>query len=514
MTISDQSDAEADAIVKLPDWLYGGDPEAFGLAANWTMEPLDRDTMEWRIRLTERVTSPPVKLIKLTKLATAENVDSNVTFAPLSRLATSPDFTTSPHINIERELRLLASERPDDLAAKMYGIILSTQSVPDGELAQQVQDNMRYLLSIFPDAACYLIELSPAVAQRYAATRVLLQTEDDAGLLTRRPKQAQDGLIFKSGQFLFPDTLYTLKAYLDPLFTSLSPWVWAVSAARPSGVVVYSFGDAVIGRRGEVAELLQLFLPAGSPTSGPKPTITPLQFESALKWWIEHLSSLFTEITDPTHYINEASTYDATSNFKMLLSIEQAFRNVQVLGASYRDRHSRLGLMFDTLDMIGGIRGPDFDAMCKLTETDKALSQLNAKMEEDARAVLSPRAVRARDALSKVKDGFFLSSRVTDVGVLLPGKKSPSDAVATFEIAVAEYLRVLRNAGHSFVSHEGKDSEPRKRALLISHDGNLPLYLPDLAYLFLLRLLARPEDLNRRKSRGKARRSQGGGDKR
>ena len=34
--------------------------------------------------------------------------------------------------------------------------------------------------------------------------------------------------------------------------------------------------------------------------------------------------------------------------------------------------------------------------------------------------------------------------------------------------------------------------------LLMSHNGDLPVDLPDLAYLYLLRLLARPLDLRRR----------------
>jgi len=74
--------------------------------------------------------------------------------------------------------------------------------------------------------------------------------------------------------------------------------------------------------------------------------------------------------------------------------------------------------------------------------------------------------------------------------------KHGNDRMMSLEAAAAAYLRVLRNAGHAFGSRAGQRA--RDEVLLMSHNGEIPLDLPDLAYLYLLRLLARPEDLRHR----------------
>lgn len=55
---------------------------------------------------------------------------------------------------------------------------------------------------------------------------------------------------------------------------------------------------------------------------------------------------------------------------------------------------------------------------------------------------------------------------------------------------------MLRNAGHGFGSPTQRN-EARDAALLVAHDGRVPAELPDLAYLYLLELLAHPERLRR-----------------
>jgi len=74
--------------------------------------------------------------------------------------------------------------------------------------------------------------------------------------------------------------------------------------------------------------------------------------------------------------------------------------------------------------------------------------------------------------------------------VRIPDKRQ-SDVEVPLEEAVALWLRVLRNAGHSFRAREGPN-RAREEALLLSHDAEVPSELPDLAYLYLLRLIAEP----------------------
>ena len=45
---------------------------------------------------------------------------------------------------------------------------------------------------------------------------------------------------------------------------------------------------------------------------------------------------------------------------------------------------------------------------------------------------------------------------------------------------------------------------PADGVYLMAHDGDIPIDLPDLAYLYLLHLLARPQVLRRRRASGQA----------
>ncbi|NNN10137.1 MAG: hypothetical protein HKL85_13220 [Acidimicrobiaceae bacterium] len=187
-----------------------------------------------------------------------------------------------------------------------------------------------------------------------------------------------------------------------------------------------------------------------------------------------------------------------SSHFEDVLSLEQAFRTVQSLSIHDRDVHVRKGLLFDALDTIAGIRKPDFDEMCMLTKARQALSEVEGAMDERTGDVLLPRAKAAVAALEEFQEGFFLPSRIVENGLRVPGKNG--DEVIPLEKATREYLRILRNAGHSFRGDPKGDTykNARTRALLASHEGHIPPELPDLAYLYLLRLLAHPENLRRR----------------
>lgn len=489
--------ARRSVILGLPQWMAGGDPAAFAQQCKWRLEAADRAAGEWRVRLEERVRRKPARLVQVHRLATAANAGAAGAYARLSRLVDGPGAGKSlPPEQVQAELDRLASERPHDLAALMYSGLLATGTTQPEHLATIVQQVLRDgLLPLLPDSAVYLAEIDPALSFRYSATRVLLQVHDDPSLILHRPGQQRDELIFNSGRWLFSDTAIGLGAYLSPLFLSLSPWVWAISAPRAGGVVIYTLGGAVTGRRGEASELLQLFLPGGRATAGPGPQVSAGDIHTALTWWITALDRMFTEITDPARYVTNDGRFDERRNFEALLSIEQAFRNVQSLSAHDRDGHARRVLLFDTLDTLGGIRAPDFDRMCELTCARQALDDVTAALDSRAGRVLLPRARAAVRALEELQQGFFLRSRLTAGGLRVPDKRG-NENVMSLEKAAAAYLRILRNAGHAFGGRPGQQA--RDEILLMSHTGAIPLDLPDLAYLYVLQLLAQPEGLRRR----------------
>ena len=485
------------AIATLPEWLWGGNLREFATRCGWHAERVSLGSREWRIRLRQPDEDGQSQLISVTKIADRENFNNIRSFDSLGILATPIGINLPDWQEITMEVERITRERPNDMAASMYAAILATQNVPDGDLATLVQGILRRFIDDFQGMECYLIVFSPEIAQRYAAVRVFLQIDDDPGLLERTPTPRGGNMIFSSGQWLFTDTTFGFGAYLAPLFTCLSPWIWAVPAPRCGGVIVYSFGQALIGRRSEASELLQLFLPRGRLSASTRPAIVPGDIESALKWWVEQLNMLFREITDPVRYRRSDGTYDPARNFEKLLTFEQVFRNAQVLAANDRDPQSRRAILFDLLDSIESVRSPSFGDMCKLSTADTALAEVEAVLDESAAKVLVPRARLGRDALEQVQEGFFLPSRVDDTGIRIPNSDGKNRTISRSE-AVAQYLRVLRNSGHSFGSTGGRRTRSRlaqDRALLISHNGKLPVDLPDLAYLYLLRLLTRPGDL-------------------
>ena len=281
--------ARRSAILHLPTWMAGGNPAEFGEQCRWRLEAADPAAGAWRVRLDERVRRKAAHLVQVRRLATAANGAAAGSYARLRRLAGAPGHGSSvPPQRVQAELDRLARDRPGDIAALMYSVALATSTTPAEYLPATVQQVLQgHLLPLLPDAAVYLAEVDTALSFRYAATRVLLQVHDDPSLILQRPAQQPDELIFNSGRWLFSDTAIGLGAYLSPLFLSLSPWVWAISAPRAGGVVIYTLGGAVVGRRGEAAELLQLFLPAGRAAAGPGPRVGAGDIDAALTWWHE-----------------------------------------------------------------------------------------------------------------------------------------------------------------------------------------------------------------------------------
>lgn len=491
--------ARRSARLRLPSWLAGGDPLEFGRMCRWRMESADAARGEWNVRLDERVRRRPARIVQANCLATRSNAGIAGAYSRLRRLPADPAlFRGMPHQDIQAELDRLGAQRPGDLAALMYSVTLATGTALPDHLAGIVRQVLRdCLLPAFPEAAAYLVEVDPALGRRYGATRLLLQAQDDEATFARPPAAQVNETVFNSARGLFSDTSFGLGAYLSPLFLALSPWVWAAPAKRPGGVIIYTFGGLAAGRRSETTELLQLFLPDGRAQSGPRPPVSPADIDAALTWWAEALDRLFTEITDPVRYVGEDGTYSVKENFEALLSIEQAFRNVQSLSAHARDSHVRRVLLFDTLDTLEGLRSPGFARMSELSYAQRALDEVTCLLSPETGRVLLPRARQAVAALEQLQNGFFVPSRLQDGGLRVPDRRGV-ERVMSLEKAAAAYLRVLRNGGHAF----GGRPAPADGVLLLAHTGDIPVDLPDLAYLYLLHLLARSQDLRPRTTPG------------
>jgi hypothetical protein len=322
-----------------------------------------------------------------------------------------------------------------------------------------------------------------------------MRVEEEPELLKHRPEAAEGQVVFGSAWFLQSDLAFTRDAYLSPLLLSLSPWVWAIAGARVPGVIIYDFGTAIIGRTGAASELLQVFLPAGPPTSPPRPDIGSAETAAALTWWVGQLNQVLGELTDPVNFKDRDGNYRPRRQFEVLLTVEQLGRRLQSVLATDRDTGARRLLSFSALDTLQGLGAVTFDDACRLSRAEKALQTVEQELPSTAAGMLLPTARRAVEGLRGCQEGFFLSSRIGSNGVRIPDKRG-GDRTVALEDGVAGYLRVLRNASHGFT---GQNDAGRRRdeILLMAHNGNVPADLGLLPYLYWLELLANPARLRR-----------------
>jgi hypothetical protein len=427
-------------------------------------------------------------------MAHAGNVDESGTYGPLANLPPHDVHSTIDRDRVIRELERLAHVQ-DSLGSALYHSTLLTLAAPEYDLRDVIHSVVKdQLLPTLPRASVWLLRHDEALSFRFATSRVLTLCDDDPAALGKKPEQFAG---FNSSRELFSDTLFGLTAYVTPLLLSLSPHVWAFPASRAGGVVIYTLGQAVPGLAGSTAEPLQLFHTVGEYEPPPPiPTIDSRSYARALRWWTGQMNLLFTEVCDPYNYVDASGIFEPRRQLEALLSVEQAFRNVQSLSALYRDTHARRALLFDTLDTLEGLGQRDFQWMCTLERAEATLDDLQTKMPNEVAQVLLPRCRRGIAALRTLQDGFFQPSRRTPDGVRLPDKNG--ERTWPLSAAVALWLRVVRNAGHAFhVPANNEWKRLRIEALLASHDGRMPSNLSDLAYLYLLSIVADPSSLRR-----------------
>ncbi|KAA1008088.1 hypothetical protein FVA95_28585, partial [Pseudonocardia sp. EV170527-09] len=108
----------------------------------------------------------------------------------------------------------------------------------------------------------HLVRRSPQLIHRTKLFLLLLQHDHDPRLrdgdLVALQKALDGGeAVFAASQDLYQGVLVPGEVYLAPLLGALSPAVWAFSAHRTLGIIVYTLGQPLQGNSGNAAELLQ-----------------------------------------------------------------------------------------------------------------------------------------------------------------------------------------------------------------------------------------------------------------
>ena len=90
--------------------------------------------------------------------------------------------------------------------------------------------------------------------------------------------------------------------------------------------------------------------------------------------------------------------------------------------------------------------------------------------------------------MKRTSEAWGIAERVTAKGLVV--NTETGQEVWPLAKAVAEYMRLVRNAGHSF---RQSLEEKEKRSLMVSHTGRLEPEISDVAFLYFLRLITDPD---------------------
>jgi hypothetical protein len=352
------------------------------------------------------------------------------------------------------------------------------------------------------NAGVHLVRLAPALVHRTKLFTVLLQATYDPRLqpggdiaALKRVLESEGESVFAASRSLFEGILIG-DNYLGPLLGALSPAVWAFSAHRVSGVIVYTLGAALAGTTGDAAELLQVLPSQGASATMAMPKLPAQAPGAALAWWTTRLNELFGVLTDPAVFTDTTGTFRPPKQLHALLSVEQLFRRVGSIQTDHRDGHARRVLLFTVLDTLERLTGRPVAKLCSRPFAQATLDRLDAELSGNPAAeILLPAARRAIEALHGVQAGFYLARQLGSATISVPDENG-STRELDFDDATAEYIKVLRDATHGHGSNRAKRVE-LTNALLAHHTGQIPHDLSLLGYLYLLDMLTRPEDLAR-----------------
>jgi len=347
----------------------------------------------------------------------------------------------------------------------------------------------------FPNAAVVAIKRHRTLLQRVHLLPLVLRLRHDplaqAGDLERlRMESESGGLIFNASNGL-RDGVYFLEPYLSPLLGALSPAVWAFSAPRGHGQLIFSLGRQLAGLPEFPTDLLGTISVPGAQEAVDFHDFQPSAAASATNWWANRLNEMFGVLSDFSVFASRDHLHLPSQHLQALLSVEQLFRRVTSALLSDRDKNARLVLLFTALDTLEGLTGHNLQWMCELGNAESVLERARAQMPTAAQDILLPGASRGVAALRRLQDGFFLKTPDGRLDVHADGRPPMSLAQGA-----AEYLKMMRNATHGHGPTRARQRDLAEQ-LLARHDGELHPDLGLLAYLYLLDLLVEPARLRR-----------------
>jgi len=477
--------------VRVPaeDWVSIRDLSQFGLRlaevaaqCGWKLRD---DEGESLVCLRENYDKAPARLVRLVELGTPEGASRS---EPFQRLRTWPhdDAILPSAESVEHEVLTALATATSDPDWWQYAR-LAVMTARGASLPNLVQTLYATALTRHPGMQLWAIEIDNRLIHRFAIMRALFAARETPDLLAVSPQEFSG---FQAGRGQMPASLLGLGPYIEPCLLAGAPWAAGMVAPRHDGILVFLFAEPELSAEPDAPNLLAVSRPRSlGAIRTPRARAELRRTGSALalvRWWVEGIDRLLSQLTDPARYRDQSGDHDARAQVAAVMSLERLFATVQAVLAHDGDDFVRLRLFFDALDLAVGLRLGDDRSLKRHDWLERRLLELQENLPSDVASQVIPRCQLGLRGLDKAANGFF-ASRMDDGKIRLPRLgQSGIDEVAP-GVAVSDYLQLVRNAVYSFLKFP---EEPRSVALMASHDGILPAEIADLAWFYLVRLLA------------------------
>lgn len=466
--------------------------------AGWTLKA--RDDGRWNVCLRENYENRAIATFVLDRIVGAAEAAHPEPYKKLAQLRGHDAYLTEKI----RKLGLKRLQELDGIANRLAvweHFQLATTIATDDELPEFLRGSFSELVKQLPRASLWMIKVDRTFLSRKAASRAFFAAQEAPELIKRQEK---DFTGFEAGRGLEAIEGLGMAPFLEVGLLVGAPGILGVVTARLPGMVVLLFGHYESGReKGAVSELIDIFRPellsetVLDTQSWERPT--PEVLDKYLRWWVDRLNELSGLMIDPALFRKEDGTedgtYDAASHFGFQVSVDRLFATIKgILVASRRDGFARSIYLFQALDLLSGIGLGNYRRLVSPKRVREDVDDLKKALPAEVATIVIPRCEGAASALEKLRDdGFYLTERITDTGLKLRNKDGRWDTTP-LDMAVADYINLVRDAGHSLGK---KMRDPRELSLFVAHDGMIPPETADVPYMHLIRLLNDPDILRK-----------------
>lgn len=487
----DHADQPAPAgwvLMRIPDELRLG---PFGIAQRCSWDINERTDNLWEVRLKENPFGTPRVSFQPEILVRASEADRSAAYGRLSGWM-KQDQWVQPFAakGIARVNELAKASRRE---AHWEAFQLLTLVAKDAEFPAALQALYGPIAQQLPKSSLWTVTIDPVIHARKTVIRALVADADAPELLHQSGDQVR-GLEVSTG--LYSSEGMGFGTLLETPLLAWAPGLFGMVATRAAGLIVMLFGQVEAGRsdpRTGPDALIDLYRPLhlSSPVADNATFQRPVasHIEELLAWWCERLNATFNVLLDPARY-QKAGLYDAIDHHGELLTFDRlvAVVNAILVGSRRREEFTRRLMFFEALDILEGYRLGSYRRLLDEDFLNFTLDEVRKRIPKSIRPFLIPRCEVAIQAVKRTSQAWGITERVTAKGLVV--NIDTGQKVWPLSQAVGEYIRLVRNAGHSF--RESLE-EKEKRSLLVSHTGRLEPEISDVAFLYFLRLVTEPD---------------------